>query len=104
MPLATSTAAFSQLLLLYTWFVLAAVLFFLLLIARFYQKFSGENTHFRWFILPIVLYGGAAMRYASIDHIGGDIPGDALLGSAGLVLAFLCIHLYRQMTAGRKPL
>lgn len=97
-----TTTALSQLLLLYTWFALAAVLFFLLLIARFYEKFSGERTYFRLFLVPMLLFGAAAVRYSSIDRIAHDALGDLFLAAAGLLLAWLCVRLYRRMTAGRS--
>lgn len=97
-----TTTALSQLLLLYTWFALAAVLFFLLLIARFYERFSGERTYFRLFIVPLLLFGAAAVRYSSIDRIAHDAFGDLFTAVAGLLLAWLCIHLYRLMTSGRS--
>ncbi|KXK23615.1 MAG: hypothetical protein UZ15_CFX003000564 [Chloroflexi bacterium OLB15] len=62
-----SAAALSQLLLLYSWFVLAALLTFLLLVARFYQKFSGERTYYKLYIVPILLYGAA--RFATLSLI-----------------------------------
>jgi hypothetical protein len=96
-----TTTSLSQLLMLYTWFALAAVLFFFLLIARFYQKFSGERTYFRLFLVPMLLFGGAAVRYSSIDRIAHDAMGDLLLAAAGVVLAGLCLYLYRRMTVGR---
>lgn len=99
-----SAAALSQLLLLYSWFVLAALLTFLLLVARFYQKFSGERTYYKLYIVPILLYGTASVRYAVIDRIGGDLWGDLLTGAAGVMLGALVILLYRLMTSGRKPL
>ncbi|MGQ9910120.1 MAG: hypothetical protein ACUVS2_14930 [Candidatus Flexifilum sp.] len=97
-----TTAALSQVLLLYGWFVLSALLLFLLAIARFYQKFSGERTHFHWFIMPIVLYGIGAVRYASIDQIAHDVLADGVLGAAGAIVIFLSLRLYHLMTHGRK--
>jgi len=94
-------AALSQLLLLYGWFALSALLLFLLAIARFYQKFSGEKTYYHWFIMPIVLYGIGAVRYASIDRIAHDVMADGLLGAAGVIVIVLCLRLYHQMTHGR---
>lgn len=96
-------AELSQLLMLYTWFALAALLFFLALIARFYEKFSGEITRYRWFIVPAALFGIATVRYASIDRIAGDWVGDVLMGVGGIVLLALAAALYRQMTVGRHP-
>lgn len=102
--MALETEALSQVFLLYSWFVLSAVLGFVLLIARFYQRFSGERTFYRWYALPVVLYGLAAVRFASIDQAAGDPLGDLLAGAAGLSLIILIGRLYRQMTRGRRPI
>ena len=91
----------NQFLMLYIWFPLAAALFLLLLIARFYEKFSGEQTLFRFFVLPIVFFGIASVRYASINRMAGDTAGDLLMAVGGIILAALCAFLYRRMTAGR---
>ncbi len=97
-----STLALNQLLLLYTWFILAGVLFFLLLVARLYQQFSGERTFSRLFILPIILFGLAVVRYNSIDQVAHDTLGSTLAALAGVILIGLCARLYYQMTAGRE--
>lgn len=86
---------------LYTWFPLAFVLVFLLLIARFYQKFSSTRTYYEWFAVPILLFGAATMRYTSIDQIARDGVGDALLGTGGLFMLALSIILYYRMTRNR---
>ena len=91
----------SQFLMLYTWFVLAGVLLFLLLIARFYQRFSNEQTYFRLFILPIILFGMSTVRYASINQVVGDGLGDVLTILAGVSLVVQCIFLYHLMTRNR---
>ena len=91
----------NQFLLLYIWFPLAALLFLLLLIARFYEKFSGEQTFFRLFALPIALFGAATVRYASINQMAGDMWADGLMAVGGTILLALCLFLYRRMTAGR---
>ena len=88
----------TQFLTLYSWFPLAFVLVFLLLIARFYQKFSSTRTYFQWFSAPILLFGAATMRYASIDQIARDGIGDALLGTAGIFTLVLSLFLYYRMT------
>jgi UDP-N-acetylmuramyl pentapeptide phosphotransferase/UDP-N-acetylglucosamine-1-phosphate transferase len=90
-----------RLLLLATWFIQTAVVFVLLLIARFYQRFSGERTRFRWYLLPIALYGAGAVHTANTLHSGIDGLSAALLGSAGVTLGALSLRLYRQMTIGR---
>jgi hypothetical protein len=86
---------------LYIWFPLAALLFLLLLIARFYEKFSGEQTYFKLFTLPIVLFGAATVRYASINRMAGDVWGDTIMAAGGVILMVACLFLYRRMTAGR---
>lgn len=91
----------NQLLTLYTWFPLAALLFFLLLIARFYEKFSGERTYFRFFSMPLLFFGSGAVRYASINTIAGDALGDLLFALGGAALLLLCAALYSRMVLGR---
>ncbi len=87
----------NQFLSLYLWFLLAGLLFFLLLIARLYGKFSGEQTYFRSFLLPVVFFGVAAVRYAGIDQVAGDVWGDVSSAIGGIILIVLCINLYRLM-------
>jgi len=88
---------------IYTWFPLAVLLLLLLLIARFYEKFSGRRTYFRWYIVPVVLFGAAMARYASTGELAGDRLGDVLSALAGGVLLVLSVSLYRLMAAGRQP-
>ena len=95
------SAAVSQLLLLYGWFVLAALLLLIMLISRFYQRFSGESTRYRLFLIPIMGFGIASVRYASIDRISGDGIADMLSTVSGVVLLMLAWRLYHQMTDGR---
>ena len=92
----------SQVLLLYTWFPLATVIAILLLIGRFYQRFSGERTYYRGYLLPLILFGLALVRYASVKMVLGDPLGDVLAATAGLILLGLTLLLYTQMMAGRS--
>ncbi len=94
--------ALNRFLTLYTWFPLAALLFFLLLIARFYQKFSNEHTHFRFFLLPMILFGASTVRYGSIPALAGDALGDLLAAAGGVTLLLLCVNLYRCMLHRRE--
>jgi len=96
------TEAISQLLLLYTWFLLSGLILFFMLIARSYQRFSGEITHYRQFWAPIILFGAAAVRYTTLDLVAHDPLGDVLSALAGVLLALLVARLHRQMTAGRR--
>jgi hypothetical protein len=86
---------------LYSWFALVGLLVFVLLIARFYQRFSGEPTYFLLFTLPIVLFGAATVRYASIDQVAGDGLADALFAVGGIILTVMCVFLYHRMTRNR---
>ena len=87
---------------LYGWFVLAALMLILGLIARFYAKFSGERTGYTFYVLPLGLYGIAAVRYASVDRIAGDALGDLTMALAGVIFLVLCVRLYRQMVLQRQ--
>ncbi len=86
----------SQLLTLYLWFPLAAFLFFLLLIARLYEKFSEERTHFRLFVLPIILFGIHAV-YQTNNNTGSDLVMSLVPAVGGILLIILCARLYRKM-------
>lgn len=56
------------------------------------------------YIVPIVLFGAGVARYTSINHLAGDVLGDLLMASSGIVLSVLCVFLYRLMTRNRKLL
>jgi hypothetical protein len=92
----------SQIMLLYTWFPLAAVIAILLLIGRFYQQFSGERTFYLAFLVPLGLFALALVRNASVDLIAGDPLADLLGAIAGLTLLGLSFFLYHVMTKGRS--
>ena len=89
--------ALHQFLMLYMWFPLTTLLIFLFLIARFYQRFSGKQTYFMLFLVPVVLFGAGAVRYASVEPLAGNVFADILLGVGGIVLFFLSIRLYLLM-------
>lgn len=91
-----------QFLVLYTWFPLAAILMFLMLIARFYQKFSGVRTYFWLFGLPVVGYGTASVRYAGVEYITGDLLADVVLTASGICLLVLSLRLHRLMLSKKQ--
>ena len=82
---------------LYTWFLLTAILLFALLIARYYQYHSRIPTHFQLFIVPVVLFGFVAVRYANIRQVAGDPIADIASAVGGVFLSGLCLVLYRRM-------
>jgi hypothetical protein len=94
--------ALNQFLTLYSWFPLAALLGFLLLIARFYQKFSGKRTYFHWLIVPVVAFGVASVRYAGLNRLTGDWVADLLLAVGGITLVMFSLHLGRTMLKQRE--
>lgn len=89
---------------LYTWFPLVVILAIFLLIARFYQRFSGQRTFYWFFMLPILLYGAAAVRYAGVDSIAGDVLGDIYGATGGIILVSLVVQLYAKMTSDKSEL
>jgi hypothetical protein len=95
------TVTVNQLLTIFAWFPLAALLSIMLLIGRFYQNLTGENTRYTAFVVPIILFAVAAAHYASTNRVMGSMLGDLLLFVGGIVLIGLCAMLYRQMTVGR---
>ncbi len=86
-----------QFLVIYSWFPLATLLLFLMLIARFYQKFSGQRMYFWLFLVPLVGFGATAVRYASIDAAKGDLLAAVASAASGGMLLWLVLHLYRRM-------
>jgi hypothetical protein len=97
-----TSLSLNQLLVIYTWFPLAVLILFALLIARLYGKFSDKKTYSRLFLIPLVLFGVSSVRYASLDTAVGDPIADILIGIGGFVLAILCIRLYWLMMIQRK--
>ena len=90
--------AFSQLVILYGWFLLVGLIVFLMLIARFYQRFSGEKTYFSLYLIPMVLFGVQAVRQTNFAH---DMLGNIFAAVGGVMLLGLSLFLYRRMTAKR---
>ena len=84
------------------WFPTAALLVFLLLIARFYEKLSGRRTCYRLFFAPILLFGAVSVRYASSDTLAGDGLADLAFGIGGIILIGLCWNLYRLMIVNNE--
>lgn len=69
-----------------------------MLIARFYQRFSGERTYYLLFAVPVLLFGIQAVRRTNFAH---DPLNNALAAGGGVLLIGLCALLYWRMTAGR---
>jgi hypothetical protein len=90
-----------QLLIVYSWFVLSALVFLMALIARFYERLSGQRTYYGLFTVPVIAFAGASLRLTALDQLAGDAWASILLLIGGSSLAALCVHVYRHMTSGR---
>jgi RsiW-degrading membrane proteinase PrsW (M82 family) len=85
------------------WFPLVAIVGMFLLIARFYQRFAARRTFFWWYLLPIIGYGGYAVRYASTEQLSGDFWGDRFGVFGAVTFVALSSRLFWQMMRKAKP-
>lgn len=101
---------FFSILMFYPWVLAAGLIYFLIQIARFYQKKYAElyrnvpdqQTYYSLFVVPLILFLVAAGRYLFLDDFAGDLISDIALLVGGLVLTFLGTRLHQLMTGGRK--
>ena len=84
------------------WGAVVFLLVFLYAIARFYQITSGQQSRYQWFILPIMLLGTGALRYAWLGDFTGDALGDLLMVTGSLSLMALTLGLLHLMMGGRR--
>lgn len=84
------------------WLGVAVLLLLLYRIAFFYEVSARQTTHYRWFLVPLILFSGSGLRYALINRIVGDAIGDSLLMIGGFMLIWLGMRLLNQMTGGRR--
>jgi len=89
-----------QFLVIYAWFPLASLLGMLLLVARIYQKFSGQRTYYWLFLVPVVLFGVAAVRDAGSPS-QPDVLVALLSFSGGVVLMGLSLLLAYLMLSNK---
>jgi hypothetical protein len=93
----------SSLLIVYIWGVVCILLFFLFAIARFYQKKSGRRSFYTSFLVPIICFAIAAVRYAlPTPGVVGDLWGDLLHFAGGVILSGFGIFLLNLMIGGRS--
>ena len=98
-------------LVLYPWVVAAGLIFFLLLIGRFYEIRFHQRSHYQVMLVPIIFFVLAAVGDAFLindtrgdpllDFVGETWP-DLLWLVGGLVLAVFCASLLRMMMGSRK--
>lgn len=97
-----SSVSLHQFLTLYSWFPLAALLLFLLLIARFYARFSNQRTYHWLYLVPIIGAGIVIVRSASAREPSEDFFLVMTSLVSGVMLTILVIRLARLMLA-HKP-
>jgi hypothetical protein len=86
----------------YTWTVVCILVYFLFLIARFYEEKSGRRTYFWLFLVSIALFAVAAVRYAVPEpSIVGNFWGDLLRFLGGVILGGAGLFLLRLMIGSR---
>lgn len=90
-----------QAVILFSWFPFSFALVVMMLIGRFYARFSGKRTYWAYMIVPLILYAVATVREARVAH-PGDPLADVLFGLGGGGLLFIIIRLYRWMM--QKPI
>ncbi len=95
--------AFLSLIHLYSWALGAAVIFFLFLIAKFYQDKAGQRSYYGAFLLPLVAFVAAALIYAwhGQDLVGNE-RADLLFFGGGAALLAASSYLRRLMVGGRR--
>jgi hypothetical protein len=87
---------------LYTWGVVCLLVLVLFKIAQFYEKKSGQRAYSPVFLLAVVLFIFAAIRYAPLSPaISGDVWGDIARFLGGGIVIVFGLLLLRLMTGGR---
>jgi len=88
---------------LYNWGVVAILLVFQFLIARFYERKSGQRSYYVIFLIPALLFLFASARYAFwVGDLAGDVWGDSLLFVGGGILITLSAFLSRLMMGDKQ--
>ena len=81
-----------------SWWIFAFILAMVMLIARFYEKKSGQRTLYQLYIIPIILFISAGVAYSlNGSAFVGDKYGDLFLTGAGLLTVALVGLLYTLM-------
>jgi tellurite resistance protein TehA-like permease len=93
-----------QILIVVAWFLMAILIGFVVLIARFYEDVSGERTYYPAYFVTILCFAGASARSAFTNAADGDPLATVLWVIGAVSLAFLCVYLYNLMTARQKKM
>jgi hypothetical protein len=92
------------------WVLAASLIYFLIRIARFYQKKYAElyddsprqRTYYQILTIPLFLFLVAAGRFAFFGDFVGAAEGDLAFLVGGILLAVLSYRLQQLMTGGRR--
>ena len=80
----------------YSLILASAITFFLFAIGRFYQLKIGRETHYNWFLVPVILFISSAVLCV-LDY------GGIILACVGaILLIILTIMLYNRMMGVEK--
>ena len=86
----------------YAWGLVIVTLLLFFLMARFYEKKAGQKSYYGGFLLPMLLFFLATMRYTLFtDDPVGDAIGDLLFFIGGAISILMSSFLFRMMTGGR---
>ncbi len=101
----------SILLIIFDWIIAAILIFFLLLIGRFYEIRFGSRSRFQLMLVPLALFVIAAVWDAAfvnnttgdplLDFVGALAP-DLLFFLGGAILIALAYYLFKTMMRGRR--
>jgi hypothetical protein len=80
----------------YSLILASAITFFLFSIGRFYQLKIGRETHYNWFLVPVILF----LSSASLRIL--DCEGVVLAGLGAVLLIILTTMLYNVMMGVEK--
>ena len=99
---ADSMDILAPLLTVVAWIAVSVLLLLLYRIAHFFQVTSGQPSQYPLFLIPLALLFLGGVRYAAIGDLAGDMIGDSLQLSGGVILIALGASLVRKMTGGHK--
>jgi hypothetical protein len=97
------TQIIDTILTIYVWVAAAAVIFFLFLIARFFQKKSEQRSYFQYYVIPAGLFLVVGIRFAFGQGSYVEDPiANGLLFLAGITAGVLGSFLLVLMMGGRR--
>jgi len=91
-------------LLIIIWTGAGVLIVLLYRIGRFWQSQTGLQAYHQVFLVPLILFIAAALRYVMTDvGFTGDVLADLLALSGGVSLSLAGYILLKRMTGGGGP-